>query len=449
MTTQKPQQQKHRHENPKKRESMAVFFDGGAPLLNMNDDDDELDPNTIDMTMVGEVENGQSGSGSGSGTRVSKRNSLAVPSGGNMNTTQTGTASEGSKSPMTNKYTSREHKFIVAIAMILAFNSGFSNGVCLSGILTPQNVRWQAQSTSGFTGGYTKSALALADQEGNFIQGFTQIEFFGYQLLMILSFMGGSCISALMNPRPAPWRLAPMYAPTFFIGGVFMCIAAVLSVEDISGTAHFYYFVAAANGIQNGISSMYSANLIRTTHLTGASTDIGLFIGQAIRGNNKNSWKLRILIGLALSFWTGGLLSFWAVQVWLQYTLLVNAAIFLFVFCVCVWFLAHHLHIPAHRALQGTWHWQKALHDIGYRSGQDGSAQSKEALKEIFAKMDVDGNGDVNREEFIRGLKAAGLNEISQKQFNAMFDVCDTSGDGTISFQEFQQLVEGDNALVG
>ena len=147
-----------------------------------------------------------------------------------------------------------------------------------------------------------------------------------------------------------------MYAPTFFIGGVFMCIAAVLSVEDISGTAHFYYFVAAANGIQNGISSMYSANLIRTTHLTGASTDIGLFIGQALRGNTKNTWKLKILLCLAFSFWTGGLLSFWAVTRFLQYTLLANAAIFGFVFFVIVWFLAHHLHIPAHRALQGTWH---------------------------------------------------------------------------------------------
>ena len=63
--------------------------------------------------------------------------------------------------------------------------------------------------------------------------------------------------------------------------------------------------------------------------------------------------------------------------------------------------------------------------------------------------MDVDGNGDVNREEFIRGLRAAGITGMSEKHFHAMFDVCDTSGDGTISFQEFKNLVEGENVLVG
>jgi hypothetical protein len=41
---------------------------------------------------------------------------------------------------------------------------------------------------------------------------------------------------------------------------------------------------------------MYSANLIRTTHLTGTTTDIGLFFGQYVRvtrpacGNFKYWW---------------------------------------------------------------------------------------------------------------------------------------------------------------
>lgn len=120
-------------------------------------------------------------------------------------------------SPMNDSYTYREHVFVVALGAALAFNSGFSNGVTLSGLLTPDDVKWNAQSTSGYTGIYTASALAVADTARDSL-GQTRIQFVGFQICMILSFILGSCISALLNPRPSPWRLAPMYAPTFFIG---------------------------------------------------------------------------------------------------------------------------------------------------------------------------------------------------------------------------------------
>jgi hypothetical protein len=120
-------------------------------------------------------------------------------------------------SPMHERYTYREHIFIATLGMILSFNSGFSNGVTLSGILTPDTVKWSTQSTSGYTGIYTNSALVLADTSRE-AQGHTRIQFFGFQICMILCFISGACISALLNPRPMPWRLAPMYAPTFLLG---------------------------------------------------------------------------------------------------------------------------------------------------------------------------------------------------------------------------------------
>ena len=141
------------------------------------------------------------------------------------------------------KYTYREHLFITCIAMVLSFNSGFSNGVSLSGFLTPDGLGWDKQSTSGYTGVYTASALALPDTNNDegFYFGFSHLRFFGFQICMILSFVTGSCISALLNPRPAPWRLAPMYALTFFIGAVFMSIAALLATFEAhrnSGITH-------------------------------------------------------------------------------------------------------------------------------------------------------------------------------------------------------------------
>ncbi|KAL3906962.1 MAG: hypothetical protein SGARI_003763 [Bacillariaceae sp.] len=354
-----------------------------------------------------------------------------------------------SRSPMTEKYTYREHLFIVVVAMILSFNSGLSNGISLSGMLTPPEVTWDQQSTSGFTGVYTASALALADKSQE-IEGFAHEVFFRFQVFMILSFIAGSCISALLNPRPTPWRLAPMYAPTFLIGSIFMCIAAVISVTEQDGRDHFFYFVAAANGIQNGISSMYSSNLIRTTHLTGTTTDIGLFIGQRLRGNKTNVWKLRILIGLALSFWMGGFLAFFAVKRFTKYTLMFNAAIFLLVFFVVVGFLAVNLHLPIHKALRGAWHWQRALHGLDFRCNSSGAPKSKEDLKDVFDSMDEDGDGEINAEDLFKGLQKAGLDgDFPLENVQLMFEVADRNCDGKICLEEFCSLVHGDHVIVG
>ena len=66
-----------------------------------------------------------------------------------------------------------------------------------------------------------------------------------------------------------------------------MIVSALFAEANPEGRALFY-FAAVANGIQNGVTSTYSANLIRTSHLTGTSTDIGLIFGQMLRGNWKN-----------------------------------------------------------------------------------------------------------------------------------------------------------------
>jgi hypothetical protein len=236
------------------------------------------------------------------------------------------------------------------------------------------------------------------------------------------------------------------------IGAIFMCIAGALSSVDDENVGHrFYYFVALANGVQNGISSMYSANLIRTTHMTGTSTDIGLFIGQWLRGNSRNLWKLYILLGLAASFWTGGLCSFYAVQTWAQYTLLFNATIFLLLFFGIVFFLAHHLHVPVHRAIRGAWHWRRTLHTLSFRSKQGGIPKSDAALREAFDNMDKDKDGFIEAEELYHGLQEAGLDASSlpKSTVDVMFEVADRNNDGRISFSEFQELVNGDHVIVG
>lgn len=75
--------------------------------------------------------------------------------------------------------------------------------------------------------------------------------------------------------------------------------------------------------------SQLKANLIRTTHLTGTSTDIGLIAGQMLRGHYKNAWKFKVLVGLASAFWFGGFVSFYSASALMSHSLWISAALFL------------------------------------------------------------------------------------------------------------------------
>lgn len=140
-------------------------------------------------------------------------------------------------------------------------------------------------------------------------------------------------------------------------------------------------------------------------------------------------WKLRILVGLTVSFWFGGFVSMYAGRAWRSHALQFNAFIFLFLFTLIVGFLAHILHVPWHRALRGTWHWQRTLHQLNIWSQGDGSPKPDEVLANLFADMDWDGDGYIGAEELRSGLEQAGCTDLSPSALHDMFRVCDRNGD--------------------
>jgi hypothetical protein len=110
---------------------------------------------------------------------------------------------------------------------------------------------------------------------------------FGFQSNIILSYMMGAFIAGLVTPNATPYRIEPTYGPTFLVGGVFLLISSILAALEFSGS-YIFFFAAAANGVQNGIASIYSAN-------------------------RKNLSKGLVLVLIVLcSFWLGGLVSFYA-----------------------------------------------------------------------------------------------------------------------------------------
>lgn len=66
---------------------------------------------------------------------------------------------------------------------------------------------------------------------------------------------------------------------------------------------------AMACGLQNAMASSYYGLVIRTTHVTGIVTDLGVITGHRLRGHRVESWKVILLLSLLCGFVTGGIIG--------------------------------------------------------------------------------------------------------------------------------------------
>jgi hypothetical protein len=197
--------------------------------------------------------------------------------------------------PLKNKFLPVSIKTAVVMSMILAFNSGVINGASLSGLLAKGII----QPTAAVSGAWTNSAVGMA-------KGITtQV---ALNAKCIFSYMGGSLLSGLMVPNPSTFKLDVMGTlPLFAFASGLLVIAAHLS--DAKDT-NFLFLCCIANGISNSLTSTLTANLCRTSHFSGITSDIGTFLGQVLRGNKTNLPKLKVFALLAACFWTGGYISY-------------------------------------------------------------------------------------------------------------------------------------------
>lgn len=148
------------------------------------------------------------------------------------------------------------------------------------------------------TGAWTNSALGAAAKTGQF----------GFNLRCILSYFSGSLIAGLVNPNPTPFEISVSTVQILFGIGSVLLFASYSVAEK--GGVEFIFLAAVAMGLQNSLTSTTTANLVRSAHFSGITSDIGTFLGQVVRGNKQNLIKLKVFFSLALSFWTGGYISY-------------------------------------------------------------------------------------------------------------------------------------------
>lgn len=101
---------------------------------------------------------------------------------------------------------------------------------------------------------------------------------------MLLAFaVGAACIAALLDVAFA-WRRA-RYTPVLLAEGAVLAIAAGLASRPLP---HEFPRIAGclafAMGMQNAVVTRFSGAVVRTTHITGVITDLGMEIWALLRG---------------------------------------------------------------------------------------------------------------------------------------------------------------------
>ena len=62
------------------------------------------------------------------------------------------------------------------------------------------------------------------------------------------------------------------------------------------------YLAGAACGLQNAMASLYSGAILRTTHMTGIVTDLGVLLGHKLRGTPVEGRRVRLLLLIVAGF---------------------------------------------------------------------------------------------------------------------------------------------------
>lgn len=200
----------------------------------------------------------------------------------------------------------KQPQWIWGVAWILAFVGGIVNVVGLLG--------FGHQTVTHLTGTTSLLAAALAHLDGKATLHFSTL---------LLSFFAGTVLSGYII-RDTAFRLGRRYSAALFIETALLCIAVpLLKTHQEIGL----YFASCACGLQNAMVTTYSGTVIRTTHLSGMFTDLGIFLGHAIRRLPVDKKRLRLSLLIISAFLSGGIFGTAVFNVLGYATLFVPAAI--------------------------------------------------------------------------------------------------------------------------
>lgn len=166
---------------------------------------------------------------------------------------------------------------------------------------------------------------------------------------VVVSFFVGATFSGFLI-RQQTLHAGRRYGVALMFEGVLLAGAWLgLRANHVSGEV----LAAMACGLQNALATSYSGAVLRTTHMTGVVTDLGIAIGHWLARQPTEWFRVRLHLVLLLGFTSGGAMGAFGFSVLGAATLLVPA---ITVFCAGVAYAIQ-------RQLQRRSHAADAPHD--------------------------------------------------------------------------------------
>ena len=103
-------------------------------------------------------------------------------------------------------------------------------------------------------------------------------------------------------------RLGRRYGVVLTIEALLLLAAIPLFQRQYLGGA---LCAAMACGLQNAMATTYSGAVVRTSHVSGMFTDLGIMLGHALRGMPVAQRRLGLCVLVIAFFFAGGLLGAW------------------------------------------------------------------------------------------------------------------------------------------
>lgn len=180
----------------------------------------------------------------------------------------------------------RLRRFVVLAAAVLAGVAGFVNSVFLTSLMSP---------VSHVTGSLSQSSTEIPAGDLSSLGGLAAI---------LCAFFVGAVGAGLMLGAKS-WATGRRY------GWALLAEAALLAAAPLVGTEQSLLvammLAAAACGLQNGMFSNYRGMVLRTSHMTGTLTDLGVLLGRHVGARDGQVWRGMLLAATLVTFVVGGL----------------------------------------------------------------------------------------------------------------------------------------------
>jgi uncharacterized membrane protein YoaK (UPF0700 family) len=185
-------------------------------------------------------------------------------------------------------FTKETPLWITAGAMILAGIAGCVNAVGFLGL--------HHQAVTHLTGTVTNLGMELARGDRSLAQ---------HAFLVILFFFLG-CVFSGVIIRHSTLKAGRRYGFALVSESALLFASAYLFRHQSNAGE---YLSAMACGLQNAMATSYSGSVVRTTHVTGIVTDLGIAVGLVARREAVDWRRVRLYLVLLTGFFLGGLLG--------------------------------------------------------------------------------------------------------------------------------------------